>query len=185
MNASSHINNYSKDIRLAPIIVACIVVIYLLFVIVYPKAFCRPHVALTALLYAVVIGSLLFIGELGLSHVLRQQVGFNRRFRRVQDSARCPELVAYLTRFQSLFNTYPFGLAAGAMNGLIIVGLLCILRYSGHSTLSHGIILLIGLLVSLLTFAWTYKLLNCILGRMCGQTICSHRVAITQPLNTT
>ena len=185
MNTSSHINNYSKDIRLAPVVGACIVSIYLLFAMVYPKPFGRPHVALTVLLYVVVIGSLLLIGELGLSHVLQQQVGFNRRFRRVQDSVQCPQLVAYLTRFQSLFNTYPFGLAAGAMNGLIVVGLLGILRYSGHSALSHGLIMLIGLLVGLLTFAWTYKLLNCILGRMCGQTICSHRVAITQPLNTT
>ena len=78
---------------------------------VYPKPFGRPHVALTVLLYVVVIGSLLSIGELGLSHVLQQQVGLIQsplsscaRFRTVPPIGGIPHTVSIPVQYISVWS---------------------------------------------------------------------------------
>lgn len=180
-SALEHTASYMKSGRWSAALALIAVVGYSVFAYTRtpPRATCY---APTVYLYILLVGTFLMFGEIGLNNINRQQAVYDSQFSHVSDSKQCPQLVGYLTRFQSLFSTYPFALAAAGSVGLIVMVVLYILevcrRPSGARHLSfaspnHMTILLGSLVSCLLTFAWTYKVLNCILGRMCGQTFCA------------
>ena len=128
----------------------------------------------TLYIYIIILGGFACFVEWGVRILSQQQTSLNHHYYSVQDMQGCPEYVAYLTHFQSMFGTYPYAMAVAGANSLILFALLACVHMCIPS-LHLNVALLVCIIVFLSTFIWIYKMMNCVLGRMCGQEYCSKR----------
>ena len=123
--------------------------------------------------YILLIGLMAMLSEMGMNRLTEQQSVFNSQYRHVKDAGECPQFVEYLSTFQSTFNTYPFGLAVAGSSGLMVLLFLLLIKNLSPTSISNSAIYIICFVNTIITFAWVYKILNCILGRMCGEDSCT------------
>ncbi len=122
----------------------------------------------------VLAGVLAILCEIGLNDLAKQQLRINQRFEEIDDGDKCPEFGAYLAYTQATFNTYPFAIAISTATALFTLLFLLIIR-NGNSAvhIPNNTIVLLCMISMFLSFIGTYKLLNCVIGRLCGQDSCS------------
>jgi len=150
-----------------------VLILYTVFVLVstqYDERYTnRPCIYL----YIIIVGFFLVVTEVGVAKIQSQQKRYNTHYQQIDDMNRCPQTVAYLTHFQSMFNTYPFGMAVAGANSLAMLVILYAVHVHHPKSLAIHSICIICVCTFLMTFAWIYKVTNCILGRICGGTYCA------------
>ena len=140
------------------------------------RAIFSKYVTVYNVITLVTLIILLLLLRFGVRSMEMQQQEINRNFvDSIKDSYKCPETAKYFAKWQSTYNTWAFGLIGGVSIGLSVFAFLLILNWccvKGNPS-SIPLITAFSTLVGTMV---VYKLMNCFIGRVCGQDFCGKTI---------
>ena len=123
--------------------------------------------------YSLLVISLFIALISSICMIFYRQKDWTKRFKELDDMQKCPKTSAYFMRFQSSFELWHFAFAAGSLFGILMYFLLIVNNVFTTNIITGDRIISIVLFSTLTVSLGVYKLLNCLLSRMCGRDSCS------------
>ena len=119
----------------------------------------------------IILISLLLFAKTALD---RQQKSVNRDFNdSIVDSSKCPKTAKFFAKWQSTYNTWHFGLIGGVIIGFFTMVFMYLLNWCCDKDNDEKMnIPIITAIVTVVSTMVVYKLMNCFIGRVCGQDFC-------------